>query len=238
MRSPGALSHEGKRGGLTDAEDSATDWLGQQRRPREHEGPEAASVILRPCLDCGRLIPKGTSRCATCIKPNPYGSEHQRRSRLLRALHPWCEECGATEDLTADHIVPLARGGDPLGKLRVLCRSCNSRRGGNAAETRSHVLWRESEGTRRMPVRREGEGASVGDPGWELVAAGRGRAHPLRREGASSVAPRLASRLLRLTPQREAGVRGSWMLPSANADAPTSLSRVTPRRAQRHRGKH
>jgi hypothetical protein len=26
-----------------------------------------------------------------------------------------------------------------------------------------------------MPVRREGEGASAGDPGWELVAAGLGK---------------------------------------------------------------
>jgi 5-methylcytosine-specific restriction endonuclease McrA len=154
---------------------------------------EAARVILRPCLDCGALIPKGRSRCATCSKPNPYGAERQRRSRLLHAAHPWCEECGATTDLTADHIVPLASGGDPLGKLRVLCRSCNSRRGGNASGPRPNDALRESEGTRRMPVRREGEGASVGDPGWELVAAGRGSAHPLRRESASSVAPRLAS---------------------------------------------
>jgi 5-methylcytosine-specific restriction endonuclease McrA len=38
--------------------------------------------------------------------------------------------CGAIEDLTADHIVPLSRGGElivPLSQLRVLCRSCHGK---------------------------------------------------------------------------------------------------------------
>lgn len=34
-----------------------------------------------------------------------------------------------SDDLTADHVVPLFLGGDPNGELRVLCRGCNSRRG-------------------------------------------------------------------------------------------------------------
>lgn len=34
------------------------------------------------------------------------------------------------EDLTADHVVPIAEGGgDEPANLRVLCRSCNSSRG-------------------------------------------------------------------------------------------------------------
>ena len=41
-----------------------------------------------------------------------------------------CVACGATEDLTIDHIVPLAAGGsnDPAN-LQVLCRLCNLRKG-------------------------------------------------------------------------------------------------------------
>lgn len=35
----------------------------------------------------------------------------------------------APEDLTADDVVPIARGGDPMQEMRILCRSCNSRRG-------------------------------------------------------------------------------------------------------------
>lgn len=41
-----------------------------------------------------------------------------------------CAECGATENLSIDHIVAVARGGsDALDNLRVLCRPCNSRKG-------------------------------------------------------------------------------------------------------------
>lgn len=48
-----------------------------------------------------------------------------------------CQECGATEDLTVDHIIPvstfttadLAAGRQyDLDNLRVLCRSCNGRK--------------------------------------------------------------------------------------------------------------
>ena len=31
-------------------------------------------------------------------------------------------------DLTVDHIIPLSKGGAEDGRIRVLCRSCNSRR--------------------------------------------------------------------------------------------------------------
>lgn len=34
--------------------------------------------------------------------------------------------CNATDDLTADHVKPLARGGTNEGKRQTLCRRCNS----------------------------------------------------------------------------------------------------------------
>lgn len=41
-----------------------------------------------------------------------------------------CVECGATEDLTLDHIYPHSLGGDDsLDNLRTLCRPCNSAKG-------------------------------------------------------------------------------------------------------------
>jgi 5-methylcytosine-specific restriction enzyme A len=96
-------------------------------------------MVSRACV-CGRVIPPEWKRCEFCADGRPnlrtattsqrgYGAAHQRRSRQARAAHPWCEECGATEDLTADHLTAIANGGDPLGPLLVLCRSCNSRRG-------------------------------------------------------------------------------------------------------------
>lgn len=39
-------------------------------------------------------------------------------------------DCGSTEDLTLDHITPFSHGGaHSTANLRVMCRSCNSRRG-------------------------------------------------------------------------------------------------------------
>lgn len=41
-----------------------------------------------------------------------------------------CVLCGATEDLTLDHIIPVVMGGsDDALNLRVLCRPCNSAKG-------------------------------------------------------------------------------------------------------------
>lgn len=41
-----------------------------------------------------------------------------------------CVLCAATDDLTLDHIYPWSLGGpDTEENLRVLCRSCNSRKG-------------------------------------------------------------------------------------------------------------
>jgi hypothetical protein len=88
------------------------------------------------------------------------------------------------------------RRSDALPRPRA--RGLQSRRGWNAEEPRPDVLLRESEPERRMLVRGEGEGASAGCPGWELVAASRGSAPP-----PNGSPPR--SRLLRLAREREAG---------------------------------
>ena len=41
-----------------------------------------------------------------------------------------CAECSSTEDLSIDHVVPERHGGTlELENLRVLCKSCNSRKG-------------------------------------------------------------------------------------------------------------
>lgn len=46
-----------------------------------------------------------------------------------------CLFCGSREHLTADHIRPVAHGGETsLKNLQTLCRSCNSRKGAKFSE--------------------------------------------------------------------------------------------------------
>ena len=78
-------------------------------------------ALITRCLRCRQRTRNG-SYCERCGKTSTrgYGYQHQQRARQAIASQPWCSECGATTDLTADHITPLAAGGHPLGPLRVL----------------------------------------------------------------------------------------------------------------------
>ncbi len=98
-------------------------------------------MTLRPCLDCGVPTDTGT-RCSDCRPPDHQLSAHQRGydaawrrlSKQARRLQPFCTDCGATDDLTADHSREAwqrrARGlAIRLEDVETLCRSCNGRRG-------------------------------------------------------------------------------------------------------------
>lgn len=51
---------------------------------------------------------------------------HHKRAELLERDGHQCP-CGATDDLTIDHIHPISMGGtDDMDNLRILCRRCNS----------------------------------------------------------------------------------------------------------------
>jgi 5-methylcytosine-specific restriction endonuclease McrA len=87
-------------------------------------------TIPKRCLDCGRLT-EGGSRCPACTRRRRrvYDNPAARaQAKAAIAASPRCEQCGATSDLTADHVVPVIDGAG-AGPLRVLCRRCNSARG-------------------------------------------------------------------------------------------------------------
>lgn len=101
----------------------------------------------RACCDCGR--PTGTmsrNRCAEHWAAHRVTTTERAEHRALRER--WVAEHGlvcpgferdahaveSIADLTADHVVPRARGGR-RGKLQVLCRSCNERKAGRADAT-------------------------------------------------------------------------------------------------------
>lgn len=47
-----------------------------------------------------------------------------------------CVICGDGEYLALDHVIPFSKGGpDTVENLRVLCRSCNSRKGAKMPES-------------------------------------------------------------------------------------------------------
>lgn len=105
------------------------------------------SSLLRPCLDCGELTDQ-----PRCPEHRPTRTEHkssasrrgydyrwQQLSARARALQPFCDQCGTTEDLTVDHTPEAWKrkaAGKPirLADIRVLCRSCNSSAGAARGE--------------------------------------------------------------------------------------------------------
>jgi 5-methylcytosine-specific restriction endonuclease McrA len=64
---------------------------------------------------------------------------------LQRLLSAPCAYCGAKENITIDHVVPLARGGDhTIGNFLPACKTCNSRK------RDSFIMeWRKRESPRR-----------------------------------------------------------------------------------------
>jgi 5-methylcytosine-specific restriction endonuclease McrA len=70
----------------------------------------------------------GNGRLFTITLKRKHIASELRELVMERDRHS-CVLCGATEDLTLDHIHPWSKGGpDTYENLRVLCRPCNSRK--------------------------------------------------------------------------------------------------------------
>lgn len=100
---------------------------------------------LKACATCGDLC-EGTycsdHSPAPASRPSRsagYSTEWDKLSRRARRLQPWCTDCGATTDLSADHL-PIAWERKAAGlsirltNIDVVCRSCNSKRGAARGE--------------------------------------------------------------------------------------------------------
>lgn len=88
------------------------------------------------CSDCNRQ--RETTRTRGKRARRPYtNTERAEREAIVatwRAEHgDWCPGWGRpahpSQDLTADHVVAVAAGGDEHGPMSVLCRTCNGRKG-------------------------------------------------------------------------------------------------------------
>jgi len=104
--------------------------------PTRPAGP--CSIPNCPRLAVGRgrcrahpLPPHTHDRSATA---RGYGAQWQRTVARAIRDQPFCSVCftggSPTNPLTGDHIVPLSKGGSgDSANVRILCRSCNSRKG-------------------------------------------------------------------------------------------------------------
>lgn len=86
-----------------------------------------------PCLSCGALDAH-ESDCTrrSNVAGRTTSARWRRLSKRLRKQVGACEQCGATDNLTVDHLWPVSTHPEfewDQDWLRVLCRSCNSRRG-------------------------------------------------------------------------------------------------------------
>lgn len=97
-------------------------------------------MTLKACLVCGE--PTEGSRCDDHRRPHRpkpstkhgYDTAWRKLSERARRLQPFCTDCGATENLEADHS-PEAWKRKAEGKvirladIAVVCGPCNIRRG-------------------------------------------------------------------------------------------------------------
>jgi 5-methylcytosine-specific restriction protein A len=132
------------------------------------EGRPADDSGVKLCTVCGVVTSRAGSRCTEHARQsnrsrhNALYSTRAWQRLSARVLRAWRGEHGdlcpgyrrpahGASDLTVDHIVPLAAGGAPfdVANTSVLCRSCNSTKGGSPIDRGgvAHV------GTRSRPDR-------------------------------------------------------------------------------------
>lgn len=124
-------------------------------------------MLMQPCVECGDLSMK--NRCEAHQLPSApknrdnhvaYAnrSRWKNLSRRLRKMSPFCEMCGAKDDLTVDHIVRVTDRPEwtfAVDNLRVLCRRCN---GGISNQSASAEVEKAIEGKIRARRARKGGG--------------------------------------------------------------------------------
>jgi hypothetical protein len=130
-------------------------------------------TLLRNCVDCGTSV-RGKPRCTDCQrnhdrvkrKRRPDLDQRDERRRRERAvaehratIGDWCPgvpELGRgahpSADLTADHAVEVAAGGDPRGALVVRCNPCNAARSANVRRVVGAMLSGEPVPPTRPPL--------------------------------------------------------------------------------------
>lgn len=71
-----------------------------------------------------KRVPQSTTRY---LKPNrSRGKEERLKAQLIAERGASCAQCGSTDHLHLDHIIPWSRGGEnSIDNVQLLCRKCN-----------------------------------------------------------------------------------------------------------------
>lgn len=123
-------------------------------------------MTLKPCIACG--TPSEQSRCPdhrkdARVRNTPgqaaYDPTWRRLSLRARKDMPFCQDCGTTDNLTADHLLPKQNYPElvhAIENITTRCRSCNSRRGATGfTQAEAHeVLTRLQRAYNRRPTRK------------------------------------------------------------------------------------
>ncbi|NKY35436.1 HNH endonuclease [Nocardia speluncae] len=117
------------------------------------------SDLFKPCLVCGELSKE--SRCSEhrIVKTSNRvvktdSTRWKKLSAKLRKLQPWCTECGATNDLCADHIIPVSERPELVyatENIQILCRRCNGRKSGSPPSEAQRAEVEQRLKNRRKP---------------------------------------------------------------------------------------
>jgi Restriction endonuclease len=53
-----------------------------------------------------------------------------QREELFALAENKCKQCGSSDDLETDHIIPLVEGGPHhIDNIQILCKACNTKKG-------------------------------------------------------------------------------------------------------------
>jgi 5-methylcytosine-specific restriction endonuclease McrA len=86
------------------------------------------------------VVPSRAERSRRRAAAFGYEGEHftdEEWPSLLERFGGACLRCGSTEDLSADHVVPLCLGGaNAVSNLQPLCVRCNGEKGATVRDYR------------------------------------------------------------------------------------------------------
>jgi 5-methylcytosine-specific restriction endonuclease McrA len=81
------------------------------------------------------IYPKPSIIRLTSYAKLPYRGVLLNRQNIFKRDGMKCQYCGATTDLTIDHVIPRSRGGTSTwDNLITACRTCNARKGDQTPE--------------------------------------------------------------------------------------------------------